>query len=90
MAFFITTTVILLAAAAFFNAVMDKLQHHYGESIFPQDWQEKFLWGSRQYWDPKESWKNKWKDGDKAKGPKFPFSHSAFVFLTDGRQQLRS
>tara|TARA_R110000787_G_scaffold20623_5_gene61412 strand:- start:1630 stop:1971 length:342 start_codon:yes stop_codon:yes gene_type:complete len=30
-----------------------------------------------------DSWRNKWKDGNKANGEEFPFSSTALVFLTD-------
>tara|TARA_R110000868_G_scaffold247696_1_gene504076 strand:- start:118 stop:435 length:318 start_codon:yes stop_codon:yes gene_type:complete len=30
-----------------------------------------------------DSWRNKWKNGDKRQGEKFPFSSTILVFLTD-------
>lgn len=30
-----------------------------------------------------DSWRNKWKNGDKSQGEKFPFSSTILVFLTD-------
>ena len=35
------------------------------------------------FWDPKISWRNKWKNGDPAQGERFPGSSTIFVFLTD-------
>lgn len=76
---------ILFALAGVFNAVMDKLQFHYGKSIFPNNDTDKFLGGGIQYWKPSISWKNKYKDWDGGdKRPKFLFAKTALVFLTDG------
>lgn len=72
----------LLAGAT--NGVMDTLQFHYGQSVFPTDPGEKLLGGSRQYWDPKVSWENKYKNYPDDQRPAFPFSKTALVFLTDG------
>jgi hypothetical protein len=58
-----------------FEAVMDKLQFHYKRSIF-KNYQS-------TWWDPKNSWKNKWKNGDKEQGERFLFSSTIFVFVTD-------
>jgi hypothetical protein len=58
-----------------FEAVMDKLQFHYKRSIF-KNYQS-------TWWDPKNSWKNKWKNGDKEQGERFLFSSTVFVFVTD-------
>ncbi|MDZ4793519.1 MAG: hypothetical protein SGI83_04500 [Bacteroidota bacterium] len=44
-------------------------------SIFPK--------ANAQWFWPSYSFKNKYKDGDPAKGPKFPFSTSLFVMVTD-------
>ena len=44
-------------------------------SIFPK--------ANPQWFWPSYSFKNKYKDGDPEKGPKFPFSTSALVMLTD-------
>lgn len=52
---------------------MDTLQFHFGSSIF----------SSLQAWDPKESWKNKWKGGDPKNGERFPGSSTVFVAVTD-------
>lgn len=69
------------AIAGAMNGAMDKLQFHYGKSIFPK--------GS-QYWDPKLSWRNKYKNGDVNQGPKFPGSTTIFVWLTDGWHLLQT
>jgi hypothetical protein len=68
--------ILFLALFGFFEAVMDKLQFHYNKSVFKN-------FKNQQFWNPKISWKNKWKNGDKDKGEKFPFSSTLFVFTTD-------
>ena len=45
---------------------------------------------SDTYWNPAVSWRNKWKDGDPAKGEAFPGSSTVFVFTTDGYHLMRS
>lgn len=35
-------------------------------------------------WDKSVSWKNKWKNGDKEQGERWPTSSTITVFLTDG------
>lgn len=37
-----------------------------------------------QFFDPRVSWQNKWKNRDPKQGPRFPGSTTLFVFLTDG------
>ena len=63
------------AIAGAFNGAMDKLQFHYGKSIFP---------ANSLFWNPKLSWRNKYKDGDPAQGPKSPLSTTLLVGFTDG------
>lgn len=43
-----------------------------------------------QFWDPDLSWRNKYKDGDPAKGAKFFGSTTFLVGLTDGYHASRS
>jgi len=65
---------ILILCAGFCEGLMDALQFHYDISFFKND----------LFWNPENSWKNKYKDGDHLKGPKFLFSTTLFVSLTDG------
>ena len=65
---------ILLSGVA--EAIMDKLQFHFHESVFSN-------MKSTNWWNPYKSWKNKWKNGDKSQGEKFLFSSTLFVFTTD-------
>jgi len=59
------------------EAVMDKTQFHYKKSIFSNS---KL---TPNFWNPKISWKNKWKGGKKENGEKFFLSSSLFVSITD-------
>lgn len=65
---------ILVILAAIAKAVMDTVQFHYAQSVFRYD----------DFWNAAESWKYKWKNGDKAQGEAFLWSSTLFVFLTDG------
>ena len=62
--------------ASICEAVMDTLQFHYISSIFKN-------FENNIFWDPEVSWRNKYKDGDPKKGPKFLFSDTLFVGITD-------
>ena len=67
---------ILVAFAAACEAIMDKIQFHYATSIFSNPAKYKQL-----FWNPNESWKNKWADDWKTE--RFPGSSTIFVFTTD-------
>ena len=69
-------SIVLLIVAAIAEAIMDKLQFHFDDSVF---WK---LRGNK-WWDPKISHLNKWKNGDKSQGEAFPGSSTIFVFVTD-------
>ena len=75
----IALSLVVVAGAA--NGIMDRIQHHY--YTVPESWNE-------QFWNPKESWRNKWKDGDHTKGEKFLFSSTFLVGLTDGWHLMKS
>ena len=82
-------TLLLIVLAGFFNAVMDTLFTHFSQSIF------KNL--NPLFWNPEESWQNKWAQPfPQPYEPKwyyfgfpppykerFPYSSTIFVFLTD-------
>jgi hypothetical protein len=69
-------SLILLLFAGIMNSVMDVLKTRYQKSIFREC--------KNQLWiDPAMSWPNKWKNGDKNKGERFPGSSTVFVWLTD-------
>jgi hypothetical protein len=66
---------LFVAASSIAEAIMDKVQFHYEKSIFSTD---KY---NQLFWNPIESWKNKWKEDLKTE--KFVGSSSIFVFTTD-------
>lgn len=68
--------------AAMCNAVMDKLSHHYSTSIFVKY--------DPQFWNPKVSWKNKYKNGRKSLGPAFFLSTGILVAFTDAWHLFKS
>lgn len=55
---------ILIFIAAFSNAVMDVLQHKFSSSVF-KNFNPKF-------WNPTISWTNKYRNGKKENGRKYP------------------
>jgi hypothetical protein len=67
---------LLFVLSGVFEAVMDKLQFHYDQSIFKN-------FKNQLFWDPKVSWKNKYEGGDPMKGERFFLSKSLFVGFTD-------
>lgn len=72
MIFFVVISILLAGAS---EAVMDKLQFHFNKSVFSNL--------KHRFWNPKESSRNKWKNGDKSKGERFLFSSTLLVFTTD-------
>jgi hypothetical protein len=61
---------------------MDTLAHHYPTSIFSNY--------NEQFWNPKISWKNKYKEGVKALGPAFFLSTGLLVAFTDAWHLFKS
>ncbi len=76
MIWWILAGVLCVIAAAVCEGVMDTLQFHYMRSVFHQ-------FSNKTFWDPTISWRNKYRDGDPAAGPRFPGSITVFVGLTD-------
>lgn len=66
---------VIVSLSAISESIMDKIQFHYDNSIFSN---EKY---NQLFWNPTESWKNKWKDDLKTE--KFLGSSTIFVFTTD-------
>ena len=71
-------SLIFMILAGILNATMDVVIYRWDKSFF-----KKKLSKYSQFFNPKESWRNKYKSGVPALGEKFPFSTSALVFLTD-------
>ena len=76
IAFWLILSVLCIAAAAVCEAVMDTLQFHYTHSVFYQ-------FSNKRFWNPEESWRNKYRNADPLAGPRFPGSTTIFVGLTD-------
>ena len=72
---FLIAGLILIVLAAVSESIMDKLQFHYEKSIFSNESYKK------TFWDPSNSWVNKWKEDLKTE--KFLGSSTIFVFTTD-------
>lgn len=68
-------SLISVSLAGIAKAICDTLQFHYNKSVFPL--------GS-YFWNPTQSWKNKYKDFIPEHGPKFFGSTTFLVFCTDG------
>ena len=56
---------LFVTASSIAEAIMDKVQFHYEKSIFSTD---KY---NQLFWNPIESWKNKWKYLDSVNTTKF-------------------
>lgn len=80
---------ILPGTAMFLSGMLDgtieSINYHY-ESGFKTKFQD----ADDQFWNPELSWRNKYKNGDPAQGPKFYGSTSALVFTTDAYHALRT
>lgn len=66
--------IMLSGMAKGFNETLEFNWHGFAE-VFPK--------ANPQWFWPQKSFTNKYKDGDREKGAKFPLSTSALVFLTD-------
>lgn len=64
----------LIIIASIAKSIQDKIQFHYHKSVFKK---------LNNFWNPEYSWKNKYKEGNPDKGPKFPGSTTIFIALTD-------
>jgi hypothetical protein len=65
---------VLLCLGGLFEAVMDKINFHYDNSIFAN-------LQNQQFYNPRLSWRNKYKPNQLV--PKYPGSTTIFVALTD-------
>lgn len=66
---------ILVALAGMFKGFADTLLHHFSTSIFKDK--------NPYKWNPYESWRAKYKNGDPLQGEAFPLSTTLLVALTD-------
>lgn len=67
----------LMFAAGAANGTNEAISHHYGA------FQKRFPNANPQYWNPAESWRNKYLDGSPENGPAFPGSMNIGVNRTD-------
>lgn len=70
-------SLVLLAGMA---SGMHETLHYHITSFY-----RKFPGANGQYWNPKYSWTNKYKDGNPANGPRFPLSTTLLVMFTDAK-----
>ena len=73
----------LFFIAGICEAIMDKLQFHYESSIFRS-------YKNQLFWDPKLSWRNKYKNGDRLLGEKFFLSKSSGIINSKSLRQTFS
>lgn len=67
------------------DGTVETISYHYYNGfkiVFPH--------ANDQYWNPAQSWTNKYKDGNAALGPKFMGSTGTFVCFTDAYHALRT
>ena len=74
----ILISLILVIIAGLAESIMDVTQFHFSKSIFSDSIKYK-----NNYWNPQDSWKNKWKDCYPQLGERFKGSSTLFVFTTD-------
>lgn len=67
------------------DGTLESIKWHYETGFKPH-----FKNLNDDMWDPERSWKNKYKNGDPAQGPKFFGSTTAFAFTTDAYHALRT
>ena len=77
--FIIMVSLILITLAAILNAAMDTINARYFTSVLYNPKWPKF----NQFTNPAESWKIKWKNGDRTQGEKFFGSSTFLVWTTD-------
>ena len=70
--------IILFILYFVFKSIADKISFHFRSSIF-----SKLPTKYHNFLNPSESWRNKWKNGDKIDGEKFIGSSTIFVMFTD-------
>jgi hypothetical protein len=71
----------LIFIAGMANGVMDKLQFHYGKSVFAK-------FENQDFWNPNRSWRNKWAQDDEGNlvqplTPRYWGSSTFLVWTTD-------
>ena len=72
-----------MTIAGMADGTNEEISHHY------IDFKQVFPNAKDQYWDPKISWRNKYKNGDPTQGPKHLGSTTFLVWTTDGYHSTR-
>lgn len=75
----LASSLILIAGIA--KGASDAIQFHFSNS-FAKNW-------NAHFWNPAESWKNKYKNNDPSQGEKFFGSTTIFVTFTDAWHTLQ-
>lgn len=78
-------SLIMVLCASISNSAMDVLSARYDSSVFSS-----LPARSQQWFDPRVSYRNKWKDGDRSHGEAFFLSSTAFVAVTDAWHLFKS
>lgn len=80
---------LLAGSSVFVSGILDgtieTINYHYESGFKPR-----FPNANDQFWNPAVSWKNKYKNGDPALGPKFTGSTTIFACTTDAYHMLRT
>lgn len=82
MLFRLAFAVLLVLISGAANGLHEVLMHHY--SYF----ERRFPFAPRAYWNPRESWRNKYRDGVEEHGPRFFGATTFFAWLTDAKHLL--
>ncbi|NPV12666.1 MAG: hypothetical protein HPY57_12845 [Ignavibacteria bacterium] len=69
--------IIFISLAGIARGIREVIQFKYN------DFKETFPNINDNWWNPRISWKNKYKDNNPSKGPKFFLSTTSLVFITD-------
>lgn len=78
-------TMLVLFSAGLMNGTMDSLQFHFARTPFSDA--TRF---DQQFWNPAQSWRNKYREGNPQLGERFPGSSSVFVLTTDAWHLAKS
>ena len=74
----------LMMLSGSFDATAEvlRINYSYFEKVHPN--------ANPEFWNPNESWVNKWKNGDPAQGEKYFLSSTALVWTTDAYHLMRT
>lgn len=78
----IILALVLLFLAGVFNGCHETIHYHFGQ------FQRHHPNAKSNFWDPQQSWVNKYKNNDPDQGPKFFLSTTALAWATDAKHLL--